>query len=93
MLKVHAAMHKATVNITKIKPVRIVAKRKKEVMVIIKSTELGYEDAEWVHEDNVDVSSNLLQECNNDINVTMPIFTTNEHLQSPWEDDYCEFTH
>ena len=42
--------------------------------------------AEWLDEDDVDLSGVLVpQEINE--SATMPIITIEEHLASPWEDD------
>ena len=68
----------------RIRPMRVAAKRQREVMAIIAHGEIL--SAEWLNEDDLDLSCvTIPQEI--DQSATMPIMTIEEHLNSPWEDD------
>ena len=60
-------------------------------MAIIAHTEnADILSAEWLDEDDVDLSGITVPHTNddgNDKSVAMPIITIEEHLASPWEDD------
>lgn len=41
---------------TRIRPIRIAAKRQRQMMAIISNSENGPEDVEWIEEDELDLS-------------------------------------
>ena len=66
-----------------IRPMRVAAKRQRELMAIIAYGEMF--SAEWLDEENVDLSGvSVPQESIQP--EPMPIITIEEHLTSPWED-------
>jgi hypothetical protein len=67
----------------RIRPMRVAAKRQRELMAIIAHGEML--SAEWLDEENVDLSGvSVPQEIIQP--EPMPIITIEEHLTSPWED-------
>ncbi len=99
MLKKHVAQHRQNdLGPTKlppdpkpkaIRPMRVAAKRQRELMAIIADREnADILSAEWLDEDDVDLSDiTVPQDDGNDKSVTMPIITIEEHLSSAWEED------
>uniref|UniRef100_A0A0B7BG25 C2H2-type domain-containing protein n=1 Tax=Arion vulgaris TaxID=1028688 RepID=A0A0B7BG25_9EUPU len=97
MLKKHVQLHRqrdlgpgqlahAPPQPQRIRPVQVAAKRHIELMAFIAHREML--SAEWLDEDDVDLSDMLVPEGDiNDKSATMPIVTIEEHLASPWEDD------
>jgi hypothetical protein len=66
MLNTHIRIHKnekkapAQVEIqTRIRPIRVAARRQRELMVIIANSENGPEDAEWIEENELDLSGRI----------------------------------
>jgi len=61
----------------------VAARRQREIMVIIAKAE-KVKSAEWQNEDNLDISEMIIPRksctCSE-----MPVYTTTEHLSSPWE--------
>lgn len=53
MLKKHAVNHHFEINVPKIRPTLVAAKRQREIMKIIALNELGDEDAEWFDEEDM----------------------------------------
>ena len=100
MLKKHAGQHRAraqekvptktvpeSTQTKRIHPLRIAARRQRELMVVIARKENAHsEDVEWLDEDEVDLSGILLP-GNDDGERLMPVVTMDEHLSSPWMDD------
>lgn len=95
MLNTHMRIHKneknapAQVEIqTRIRPIRVAARRQREMMVIIANSENGPEDAEWIEEDELDLSGRIPGypvEANNTSVPLMPICSIDDHYASPWE--------
>jgi hypothetical protein len=98
MLKKHAGQHRARENvptqtvpestqIKRIRPLRIAARRQRELMAVIARRENAHsEDVEWLDEDEVDLSAIIIP-GNNDGERLMPVVTMDEHFTSPWMDD------
>ena len=100
MLKKHAGQHRARARenvpnqtvpeLTQIKPIRplrIAARRQRELMAVIARRENAHlEDVEWLDEDEVDLSAIILP-GNDDGERLMPVVTMDEHFTSPWMDD------
>ncbi|KAK4021659.1 hypothetical protein OUZ56_003569 [Daphnia magna] len=58
------------------------------MMVIIANSENGPEDAEWIEEDELDLSGRIPGypvEANNTSVPLMPICSIDDHYASPWE--------
>ncbi len=97
MLKNHMRIHKKDrydipVEIqTRIRPIRVAAKRQRELMVIIANRENGPEDVEWIEEDelSIDLSGRIpgfpVVEKETFSPVLMPICSLDTHYASPWE--------
>ncbi|BFZ05261.1 hypothetical protein BsWGS_08300 [Bradybaena similaris] len=68
----------------RIQPVRVAAKRQRELMTIIAHGEML--SAEWLDEDDIDLSGVSVPQENIE-SATMPIIAIEEHLASPWEDE------
>lgn len=95
MLRKHACEHRHhSLNDTSVvprahptRPVRVAARRQRELMAVIASEENG-ECCEWVDEQDVDVAGISVPE---DLDIlptvsVMPIIDISEHLTSPWEE-------
>lgn len=93
MLKNHMQIHKTEKSAshlsaeipTRTRPVRVAAKRQRELMVIIAQSENGPEDAEWIDEDNLDLTGEVPGypvEENKD--TPIPICSLDDHFSSPW---------
>lgn len=84
LLKEHKAVHSLKENqMAKIRPVRIAAKRQREVMAIISNMD-KVEDCEWIDEDDVafQISSDIPSDSISDL---FPIVTMNQHFDCPWK--------
>lgn len=87
MLTAHTkAVHKRVMIPPMIRPVRVAAKRQREIMAIIAINEQGDEDCEWIDVENVDLEESALAQICKERNMLLPIVTIDEHLNSPWED-------
>ena len=80
---VHSDDRLPTIN-TGVQPIRIAARRQRELMVILAQDELGIEEAEWAKEEDVDLPEGfnenvILQET------PVTIIQLEEHFSSPWE--------
>lgn len=90
MLQKHFVLHKAVAPppVVKIRPQRLAAKRQRELMVVIISEEREEETVESIHEDDLDlVGLTIPNEDSDNFSTTVPIFTMNQHLAQPWEED------
>jgi hypothetical protein len=73
---------------TRIRPIRVAARRQRELMVIIANSENGPEDAEWIEENELDLSGRIPGypvEADNTSVPLMPICSFDDHYASPWE--------
>lgn len=91
MLKNHVtAVHKEVppVNV-KIRPVRVAARRQREMMAIIALSENGPEQADWMEEGDLDLDHgiNIPPDVTSINQSTLPICSIEEHLSSPWEEE------
>lgn len=82
---VHSNDRLPTIN-TRVRPIRIAARRQRELMVILAQEELGIEEAEWAKEEDVDLPEGFNE------NVTLQetpvtIVQLEEHFSSPWENN------
>lgn len=72
---------------TRIRPIRVAAKRQREIMVIIANSENGPEDVKWIEEDELDLSGQIpgfpVVE-NETLSPLMPICSFGSHYASPW---------
>lgn len=84
LLRMHSEIHKKTILLQSIRPIRIVARRQRELMAIIAHEENG-ESVEWIDEDDLDLSEVIIPD-ENIPNTPLPVFSIEEHLKSAWED-------
>jgi len=91
-LGVHAAIRADAVKTMaaaaapqRIRPLRVAARRQRELMVVIAQRELNSEYAEWVDENLVDLTDIELPVAPGDL--AMPTVSVDEHLKSPWSDN------
>jgi hypothetical protein len=71
---------------TRIRPIRVAARR--ELMVIIANSQNGAEDAEWIEENELDLSGRIPGypvEADNTSVPLMSICSIDDHYASPWE--------
>lgn len=91
MLKTHMITHSANDNLavvnTRVQPIRVAARRQRELMVIISQQENGMEDAEWIDEEHVDIPEGVSVPSNRSNDSNLPIVTIEDHFSNPWEDD------
>lgn len=92
MLKEHAAIHKGAQQplARPVRPVRVAARRQRELMAIIAIEENGPEDAEWIDEEDLDLSDmHIPSEKDEDLNLqdAMPVVSIAGHLASEWTED------
>ena len=81
MLKKHHKIHqKPSDLVTKVRPLRIAARRQNELMAIIALQESEF--AEWLDEDEVDCGGIVIPNTITD-DTSMPVFHIEEHLASP----------
>ena len=80
---------KLQLNTKIIRPIRVAAKKQRELMAITAHSENAEMlSAEWIDEEDVDLSGIIVPQYDcNEKSVAMPIFSIEEHLASPWEDD------
>ena len=90
ILKKHMVIHRhsslnSQIPMKNIRPVRIAARRQRELMAVIAQEEDDDEIVEWFEEQDLELDG--LIEPEEDIEtVAMPVFSTDSHLQLPWED-------
>lgn len=96
MLKNHMKSHRnerqGTANINdlvpeprKIRPIRLAAKRQREIMAIIAQGEL--QDAEWINENDLDLTDMIIPPEIDESTIALPVISMEEHLMSPWEEE------
>jgi hypothetical protein len=96
MMRRHLGVHRATVGparttpvaavaMQRIRPLRIAAKRQREMMAIILQNEVEF--AEWIDRDNLDTDGMDIPDDNADNNSQLPIMTVEQHLSSPWTNE------
>lgn len=81
---VHKTEGKVLPEVARVRPLRIAARRQRELMAIIALND-KVEVADWMDEDDIDVTGITIPE--DDGNNNMPIISINDHLSSPWEED------
>ena len=95
MLKKHLPEHRESPNFivatqsvpVRTRPVRVAARRQRELMAVIAMHEENGEHVEWVDEDELDVTGIILpQEEDGDDN-PMPVITMEEHFTGVWEEE------
>lgn len=97
MMKKHCSQyHRANstpvpeIVVPRIHPVRVAARRQRELMVIIARGENRDEDAEWLNEDEVDVSDMNVPEAQDNgglVGESMPIISLKDHFDNPWQEE------
>jgi len=89
MLKKHVSIHSSASKLPptkRIRPVRIAAKRQRELMAVIAQQE-SWETAEWLDEDEVDATDLIIPEEDVRREQSLPIVSMEDHLNNPWEDE------
>lgn len=89
MLKSHLVLHKE-VQVAKPKPtrpVRLAAKRQRELMAIIVNDEYGPEDADWIQEEELDIDGLAIPEDDPPHVSGIPVCSIRDHLSNPWVED------
>lgn len=94
MLKKHLPEHRESPNLVatqcvpvRTRPVRVAARRQRELMAVIAMHEENGEHVDWVDEDELDVTGIILpQEEDGDDN-PMPVITMEEHFTGVWEEE------
>ncbi|GBL99358.1 hypothetical protein AVEN_206775-1 [Araneus ventricosus] len=84
IIGVHKITGKCQPEVGRVRPLRIAARRQQELMAVIAFTE-NVELAEWVDEDDIDIRGLTIPEDESD--VKMPVYSINEHISSPWEEE------
>lgn len=83
MLKNHTSMHKTAkiLVISRVYPLRVAAKRQRELIAIIAHSENGPEDGEWIDEDLLDVQG--IEIPSNESNRrSLPVVSLEQHFRS-----------
>ena len=83
-LKEHQQFCTVVPSVPKVRPVRIAAKRQRELLAIILNHE-KQEAAEWLEEDMLDIDDISLPDFDSNAEHTAPVFTVEEHLRNPWQ--------
>ena len=83
-LKEHEKCCAVVSSLPKIRPVRIAAKRRRELLAII-SNEEEQEYAEWLDEDMVDTDYVSIPSFESSKECSAPVFSVEDHLTCPWE--------
>lgn len=91
MLKKHKKVHKndavrEVLTIARTRPVRIAAVRQREMMAIIAREENG-EQVDWMDEDELDLAGIQVPKNPDSNERDLPIYSMEEHLSSPWENE------
>lgn len=88
MMKEHLKIHKnckVQINVKKVRPVRVAAKRANELLAVIASNENNEEEfCEWIDEslvDTIDVEASTTEICQT------PILHIDDVMTCPWEED------
>lgn len=89
MLKKHVQRdHKSEKKINpvfeKVRPVRIAARRQRELMAVISLSE-NVEFVDWMDENDIDTTGINIPDDNG--SSQLPVFSMNEHISSPWEEN------
>lgn len=83
LLKNHREIHQNDKSLSKLKPKKILRRRKQEVLII---SEDNADDPEWVEKNDVCPDSLKLFKDEEDNNSEMPTITIHDHLQNVWEE-------
>ena len=88
MLKKHISVHKTArvPVIPRVRPLRVAAKRQRELMAIIAHSENGPEDAEWIDEDLLDVQGMEIPSSESNRR-TLPVVSLEQHFRSRWAEE------
>ncbi|GBM67911.1 hypothetical protein AVEN_181361-1 [Araneus ventricosus] len=84
IIGVHKITGKCQPEVGRVRPLRIAARRQQELMAVIAFTE-NVEFADWVDDDDIDTRGLTIPEDEND--VKMLVYSMNEHISSPWEEE------
>jgi hypothetical protein len=86
MLRGHSAVHKhKPVHVKPVRPMRVAARRQREMMVVIAHMENG-ESAEWHDEDDLDLTGLIVPTNRTDVG-GLPICGLDSHFSAPWQDE------
>jgi hypothetical protein len=87
LLKQHAIIHKKAKEppaaLRRVRPVRVAARRQREMMAIIVNQMGGPEQADWMDEDELDLDGVVIPTANP---TAMPIYSMDAHLATPWNE-------
>lgn len=87
MLTAHTKeVHKKILVPKKIRPIRIAAKRQRELMAIISINDSNDEDCEWIEEEIVDVEQSEVEKVSGTPKLPQPIFEIDHCMSEIWED-------
>lgn len=75
--------HTSSIYMKKTRPVRVAARRQRELMAVITLQE-GYEDAEWIDEDNIDLTDVEIDMEDKSKESEIPVLSMDEYFTYPW---------
>ncbi|KAL5491710.1 hypothetical protein EMCRGX_G017057, partial [Ephydatia muelleri] len=85
LLKEHCSIHNETQPVSRDRPIRIAARRQRELMTIISYIENG-EHIDWMDELELDCDTiPVPADDTEEMNEAIPVVSTEEHLETPWE--------
>ncbi|GBM16430.1 hypothetical protein AVEN_94927-1 [Araneus ventricosus] len=84
IIGVHKITGKCQPEVGRVRPLRIPAQKQQELMAVIIFTE-NLEFVDWVDEDDIDIRGLTISEGKRD--VKMPVYSMNEHISTPWEEE------
>ena len=88
LLKQHVTIHNQTKEppTRPVRPIRLAAKRQRELMVIIANEMDGPEQAEWIDEEEIDLESLIIPPEVSTRSIAMPLVSMENHLSTPLEE-------
>lgn len=85
LLKEHYSIHNETQPVSRDRPIRIAARRQRELMTIISYIENG-EHIDWMDELELDCDTiPVPADDTEEMDEAIPVVSTEEHLETPWE--------
>ena len=85
LLKEHCSIHNETQPVSRDRPIRIAARRQRELMTIISYIENG-EHIDWMDELELDCDPiPVPADDTEEMDEAIPVVSTEEHLETPWE--------
>ena len=85
LLKEHCSIHNETQPVSRDRPIRIAARRQRELMTIISYIENG-EHIDWMDELELDCDTiPVPADDTEEMDEAIPVVSTEEHLETPWE--------